>query len=438
MTISHADRSHALYAASASSRWMNCYGSIQRAAGVPSGLVSGYALDGTEAHELLNYALLHGYTSAHEAKIMSGMEWTHRHDDEEIRLESVQDALDDVQGLLEAYDTPNMAVFYETRFKFPTHDNDDCGGTSDVTLFIPDLDICIIADFKHGSGVAVDAIENTQMLMYAVGSRQALRQRGMCNSGKTLYRMRIMQPRAYHREGQIREWTCDDLRLDHFIGEVNFAIQKTKERVPEIKPGRYCRWCPAVSACPEAEEHRMKAVLPTYNDPRDVVNQGLPPITELSVERIAEILSMADMVEEWLTAVRSQATALAKDGVAIPGHKLVFAQARSKWAATTEFDQAATANFLATLVGVPVNTFYKPRLVTITQARDAVRKAIYAKVGKENSKKSIEAANIQMAPLTIKDTSGNIVLVSRDDKRPEVNLANLIEYKAPSTIADKP
>lgn len=420
----HSGRTHSLFSASSSNRWMKCYGSIQRAAGMPAGLASSYALDGEEAHELLEYALSHQYSNAREAFIMSGLVWEYRHDNEEVRLGSVQDAIDHVQNLIDAY-APDLTVWLETRFTFPTVDNDDAGGTSDVTIFVPDLDMMIIADYKHGSGIAVDVIENSQLMFYAVGSRQEMRRQGMCNSGKTIYRMMILQPRSFHSDGAMREWTCNDDRLDQFIGEVNFAISKAKERVPEIVPGRYCRFCPAVSACPEAEQYRMRAVLPTYVDMPSLQSSGLPNPGELSVERVAQILTMADMVIEWLSAVQKQALALARQGVAIPGKKLVLAQARSKW----NGEPRVLAGHMQSITGLPANVFLAEKMVTITEAKALAKDAIYKRVGgKAAAKKDIEEANKAIAALTIKDTSGNLVLVDREDKRPEINTAALIDY----------
>jgi hypothetical protein len=422
----HSGRTHALYSASSSHRWIHCTGSIQRAAGMPSGIASSYALDGEEAHELLEYALIHQYALAREAFIMSGMQWTHRHDSEETRLDSVQTALDDVQELIDAYQ-PNLTVYLETSFTFPTTNNDDCGGTSDVTIYVPDLDMMVVADFKHGAGVAVGANDNPQLKFYAVGSRQALREQGLCNSGKTIYRLVILQPRAFHKDGARREWTCNDAELDTFIGEVNFAIAKTKASVPEIVPGPWCRFCPAVSACQEAEQHRMRSVLPTYTDMAALQQTGLPKVAELSVERIAQILSMRDMVEEWLEAVFKQAIALARQGVAIPNKKLVYAQARSKWNGETRY----IAGQLATFSGLPATLFLEERIRGITDTKDILRKHIYDVFGRKESKKHVEAMNQAIAGLTIKDTSGNLVLVDREDKRPEINVAALIDYKPP-------
>lgn len=424
----HSDRSHALYSASSSYRWLRCFGSVQRSAGMPSGLASGYAMDGTEAHELLEYALVFEHRSAYAAKAAMQPDWTYRYDDEEARIQSVQDALDHIWDLLDAYAGPSTTIYLETQFTFPTYENDDCGGTSDVTIYVADLDMMIVADFKHGSGIAVDAVENSQAMMYAVGSRQELRRRGLCNSGKTVYRMMIMQPRAWHAAGAMREWTCDDLRLDEFIHEVSIAIAKSKEPQPLIVPGKWCKFCPAVSACPEAEQHKMQSILPTYKDPNTLRQTGFPVVTELSGERLAQILEMRDVVVEWLNACEAQAMALARQGGVIPGHKLVLAQAKSKWLATTEEQMRVTAGHLASLSGLPPNAFIRPKLISITEAKEAIKQGIYELAGKKTSKKLMEQANEALASLVIKDTSGNLKLVSRDDKRPEVNLANLIQY----------
>lgn len=51
----------------------------------------------------------------------------------------------------------------------------------------------------------------------------------------------------------------------------------------------------------------------------------------LSEEEIAEVLENADVIETWLTAVRSLAYAAIADGRDIPGWKLVPKRAVRKW-----------------------------------------------------------------------------------------------------------
>jgi hypothetical protein len=171
----------------------------------------------------------------------------------------------------------------------------------------------------------------------------------------------------------------------------------------------------------------MRSVLPTYNTINDI-KSGLPPPNSLDVSRIADILSARDMVNEWFDAVHRQAIQLARAGASIPGKKLVFSQARSKW----NGDPREIAGHLGQIAGIPGNVFIQPKLVTITDAKALIKSAIYERVGQKNSKKLIEEANKAMAPLTIKDTSGNLTLVDYEDKRPAVNVAALINYVEPT------
>jgi hypothetical protein len=67
----HGERLHAKFAASATHRWIACPGSIALSETIPAieQIASGYGLDGTQAHELFEYALAEGYKSAREKSI---------------------------------------------------------------------------------------------------------------------------------------------------------------------------------------------------------------------------------------------------------------------------------------------------------------------------------------------------------------------------------
>lgn len=424
MTVDHSGRTHSLYSASSSERWMNCAASIPRSAGVPEGVSSSYALDGEEAHELLEYALVNGYNSAQEAFIMGEFHWTHRHDTEDERIASVQLAMDTAQDIIDAFG-PNVQVFLEVRFHFPTEQDVDAGGTSDISIYVPDFDILHVVDFKHGAGHAVEVTENSQLLFYATGVRAELRTRGLCNSGRTAYILTIVQPRAFHSKGAVREFMCDDARLDSFIGEVNVAIRKTQAQTPEVKPGPWCKWCPAFTACQEAAQHRLGNVFDGYVSIDQARAQGLPDAAVLDVEKLAQIMEAAPAIREYLSAVEQQCIALARQGYNIPRHKLVYSQARRKWSG----DERTIAVQLGHITGMDPNAFMPPSLITITDAEKQIREAIYKRVGKgKEARKLVKEANEAMAALTIKDTSGNLTLTDMDDKRPEVNLANQIPY----------
>jgi hypothetical protein len=63
-----------------------------------------------------------------------------------------------------------------------------------------------------------------------------------------------------------------------------------------------------------------------------MVLSGIPPHpTSLTPDQLSRVLFAADQLDEWLTAVRAYAHAVAEKGK-IPGWKLVPKQARRKWA----------------------------------------------------------------------------------------------------------
>jgi len=382
-------------------------------------------MDGTEAHELLSYALLNGYKSAYAAHMALQPEWFYRHDTEEIRLESVQEGLDHIWDLIDAYG-PGNNVWLETQFQFPSTVTDDVGGTTDVAIYIQDFDMLVIADYKHGAGVMVDVHDNTQMLTYAVSVRHELRKQGMPLTGKTAYRLIVIQPRAFSKWGHIREWVTDDNRLDLFIGEVDIAVRKSRSPTPELVPGKWCRWCPAFSTCPAAEEKRVRSIpLPQFQSLEMVQQAGLPEAKAIDLNRLATILAAEDMLMEWFKSVRSHAMELAKNGVNIPGFKLVEAQARSKWRG----EPRAIAVQLAHIISYPDPTvFMPPSLVTITEAKRFIKEQIYEAVGKGSSKKLVEEANKAIATLVTKESSGNLTLVPIDDARPAIINPSRIEF----------
>lgn len=425
--VEHSGRKHFTYGASSSERWINCPGSIVRAAGMPTAVASTYAADGEEAHELLEYSLVNGYTNADEAFVMGEFKWTHNHDTEQERLISVQTALDNINELIEAY-SPDCETWTEIQFRFPSREApDDSGGTTDFAMYVPLLDICYVIDYKHGAGKAVDVQDNYQLKMYMCCVREAMRQRGM-TTPHTMYVGRIIQPRAFHKDGGLRTVEYNDAVLDEYIGAADNAIRQSRAQAPPIKPGPWCRWCPAYMACPEAAAERMDKFFGGVSVTAPNA-KPLPDVQGLDVEYLARLLEAAPTIREYLAAAEAQAIALARQGVPIPRHKLVYAQARRKW----HGDEREIAVALAHMIGGEAAAFMPPQLVTITEAERMVKAAIYERVGKgKDARKYVKEANEYMAHLTTKDTSGSLTIVDRDDKRPEVNLAGMLTFNQPS------
>jgi hypothetical protein len=410
-------RKHARYNASGSHRWMHCAGALELADTLPAAdnVFSGYAFDGTEAHELAYYALSERYRNAREAYVMSGYKWTHYYDHEDERLDSVQEFLDYVYGLIDA-NGPDVRLYLEVNFQFPTSLPDtDVGGTADVVLYFPASRALYVVDFKHGAGYAVNANHNSQLKFYIVGALAEIGRNGLRAEWITGV---IVQPRAYHSEGPIREWfVYDDTELPRFIAEVDAAIVAAQQPGAPRTPGEWCEFCPVSFVCPEFEGTVSRNILPTFNTFPEVVDR-LPAPADIPLDRLDDVLRWGKIIARWYEEMQDFVFGLAGMGVPIPGRKLVYTYARRKWNPAIPKETILTT--LSNITGKPKDELIK--LVGITQAETMVRDALRAIGG---GKKALEDANEAMAFLTLKEPSSNLSLVADTDKRPGVNPATL-------------
>lgn len=423
----HSDRKHAKYSASGAKRWMNCHGSIRLAEGLPAGVSSSYAMDGTEAHELIEFCFTNTIRDADTGYRLSNLKWTHRHDDYAERIDAIQDMLDHCYAIIDAYH--GCEVFIEVEFPFPNTHGQLAGGTVDIAIYIPELYLLYIIDYKHGSGHAVEIYKNEQCQVYAITVATELRKRNLPVLEAVLT---IVQPRSFHKDGPIRTWIVTDKELFDFAQRADNDIGECEKPGASLVLGEWCRWCPAEIICPLRETQIARDILPTFNSIKEIKAVGLPDPKSLPVERLAELLQAKDAIIEWLNTVQETATQIARDGVPIPNHKLVYAQAKSKWA---DMDPKVIAQNLEALSGINWQVFLRTIPITITDAKAFIKNAY--KEGGLSVKDAAARTNEEVAFLTVKESSGNTTLVPLEDKRPAADVAERMVYLDPATIAIK-
>lgn len=409
---------------------MKCHGSVRLCEAMPPRPSGPWAQDGTEAHELVEYALAHKERSALNALLSSGMQWTHREDNEAERLEGVQAMLDYVYALLTNYDDAELII--ERRFVFPSLVTDECGGTNDVIVFVPSLKLIYVVDYKHGAGVAVDVIENEQLMIYGVGALTI--ETGAITEDDMVGRLTlpedlddwtivltIVQPRAFHPDGSHpREWPVPAGRLIEFVAEVDDAITECEKPDAKLLPGtEQCRWCDAAPTCPALRDKALEQIPINFAGVSvEAPLPPLPPATDLPVNELAKLLTIAPLIETYLAAAYDHAYQLAREGNTVPGFKLVEAQSRRKWHGA----EIAVAEQLMALTGNGVDDVFPRGLIGITEAEKMVVTAYKAAAPPGGARAAAKAAHDAMAVLTTKDTSGKLTLVPMTDRRQSVSL----------------
>jgi hypothetical protein len=340
MSASHADRAHAAWSASASARLWGCPGSLALIASlnVPD-KESEAAAWGTAAHEVAEWTLNNPNVDCSDFPKATVKTKSHEIEVDDEVTECAQEFVNYVRGRLADHGS-GATLLIEQRFDLKDLEPPfDAGGTGDAVLLLPKWDMIEIVDLKGGRGVVVEATNNKQLRTYALGAY-------MANPGTwKKVRATIVQPRAAHKDGRIRseeihvsdliEWTAELMEAMQVAAKAERALTVDPLEGPVtwdqafLRAGEHCTFCPAIPACPAVEKRAM-ALAETMFEPEGVKP---PPAPEtLGLERIAQILDAADMIQNWLNACRAYAQDQAEAGATVPGYVLVEKIGRRNWA----------------------------------------------------------------------------------------------------------
>lgn len=432
--IDHSNRPHYTYGASGAHRWQLCHASTFASQGIADEQ-SIYALDGTEAHEVLDFSLEIEERSAADAqalwppsKVISEPE---QYTD---RANAVQVALDYVYGLLDKF--PDAVLVREKQYPFSNDVTNDAGGTVDVGVYVPSMNWLYVPDYKHGVGNVVDIDDNAQTYMY--GHELVFGPDAPFPEAEFIT-LAIIQPRAFGIP-PVREVTVTRDVLWAFGLEATRAIRANMDVEmaaiagldisASYNPGeKQCKWCKARYKCKARDAwyaskagNDFKSVVqlidlipevPAHSKPKtEVINL----VNAETPEETARKLPMYEQIYAFLGDYIEAAEHRVRNGQKIPGYKLVEVQSRARWLAALEPVEIATR--IIELTGADWDIVFPRKLATITDMK-ALLKAVYIDTGL-NATLAAKQADEALATVIDKSSSGNLTVVPESDRRPAV------------------
>ena len=364
---------HALLSASGAHRWLNCTPSAVLESGEP-GSTSDAAEQGTAAHALAEHKLRKALKQRSKRPVSV---W---HDDK------MEDLTDDYAAyVLEQSNTAkarcvDASLLIEQRLEFSNVVPGGFGTGDAVIIAEPRLHII---DLKYGMGVLVEAENNPQLMLYALGALHAF---------GSLYEITevavtIFQP----RRSNVSTWriTTDEL-LAWAETVVAPKARLAADGKGQFAAGSWCQFCKLAPTCRARAEAN-----------RDLARYEFAPPAELTDTELADVLARLPLLTKWASDVETYAASLAiNQGKAWPGFKVVAGRSVRKYTDETSVAEAAQA--------AGFTDIYDKKLITLTAMEKLMGKTQFADV---------------LGALIHKPV-GKPALVPDSDKRPALHVAS--------------
>ncbi len=366
---------HAVLSASSSHRWLGCTPSARLELEFED-RESTAAAEGTAAHALAEHKL-------RKALKMRSKKPVSQYDCDEMDSytdEYVAFVLEQLEQVKQFCHDPKILI--EQRLDFSCFVPEGFG-TGDC-LIVSDKMLHII-DFKYGQGVLVEAEENPQMMLYALGALRLF---------DSLYdieevAMTIFQPR---REN-VSTWTISVANLQDWTENTlkpRAALAYKGEG--EYIPGSWCTFCKAAVKCRARAEAKLQLARYDFATP-----------SLLSDEEIEDILTRLDDLTKWAGEIQAYAqNAAINHGKVWHGFKLVESRTNRKYT-----DEEAV---IAAATQAGYTDIFKKSLIPITEMERLMGKQTFKEVLgglviKPQGKPTLVPASDKRAAITIADAS---------------------------------
>lgn len=360
---------HAVLSASSSHRWLNCNPSARLEQEFADHETEA-AAEGTAAHALCEHKLRKAL-KMRSKKPISPYDCDEMDTYTEGYVEFVMEAIAEAKQ-----NCSDPLVLIEQKLDFSCYVPDGFG--SGDCLIVADKLLHII-DFKYGQGILVEAQQNPQMMLYALGALRLF---------DSLYDIESVSMTIYQpRRENVSTWTIpvSDL-MDWAENTLKPKAELAYKGEGEYAPGSWCQFCKAAVKCRARAEEKLQLAKYEF---------AQPPL--LSDEEIEEILGKLDDLTKWANEIAAYAQdAAVNHGKVWQGFKLVESRTNRKYADETAVIEAANV--------AGYTDIFKKSLISITEMERLMGKKTFAGI---------------LGGLVIKP-QGKPMLVPVSDRRPAI------------------
>jgi hypothetical protein len=378
------EKEHAVLGPSGWDRWSACPGSVVLEEGRLNP-TSVYAAWGTVAHEIVAHCL----TNNADPETFTGRVFEVPKNDgsgdcHEIEVDmEMADACSTCLSVVETFVDKERGDVLHVEQEVPIgHLTGESGatGTADVVAIINGGTRLLVIDWKFGQGVQVVAQGNGQLRMYALG---ALEKVGLVHDEIAEVELVICQPRISEEPTteiisvqELRDFEFDEVRLA--AGRVELAKSDPEGDIGDfLNPGeKQCRFCRAKAICPALQEAVTSTMLTVSSAaPEDFADLTLPkkaaslaPPDTYSPEKLAEAFRAIPLIEDWLSAVGTEALNRLMNREQLPGLYLgAGKKGRRAWA------DAGAAEAELKRQKFKVDEMYEKKVISPTKAEKMLK-----------------------------------------------------------------
>jgi len=363
------EKLHSAYSASGFEATMLCPGKPVMEAGKPNTSTI-YAATGTAAHTLLEYNLRDGREPAAFLGRIFPVEGFDIEVDEDM-VEAVGTAIRNIKEI-----AGDGMILSEQRVNYADAigvAKDEAWGTADV--IVARGEELQVHDYKNGRKV-VDAERNPQMMLYGLGALEAVDD--LLGPFKTV-RLVIHQPNVKEAPS---EWACtvEELRA-WAAGPAWDAVEKRQEAAAahavllgdalwstaHLHPGeKQCMFCKAKATCPALRAEVADTVSPSVDKATPEEFEAMmiaTPGAAVDDTWLAVCMDKADLIEDWIKAVRAEVERRLLAGEPVPGYKIVQGKmGHRKWT------DAAAVEATMKSMRIKLEDMYDFKLISPTSA----------------------------------------------------------------------